>query len=79
MERRGEAKIAVPPALWHGLAYHCYFFIFIFGSAIVIRCGFPGYCFLYPGQYTWLIGALPSLLLVCSYLAALVFGYLSQI
>ena len=42
----------------------------------VIRCGYPGYCFLYPGQYTWLIGALPSLFFVCSYLAALVFGYL---
>ena len=50
-----------------------YFFLRLF---LVIRCGFPGYCFLYPGQYTWLIGALPSLFFVCSYLAALVFGYL---
>ena len=45
-------------------------------NRIVIRCGYPGYCFLYPGQYTWLIGALPSLFFVCSYLAVLVFGYL---
>ena len=32
MERRGEAKIAVPPPLWHGSAYNRYFLFLHFGQ-----------------------------------------------
>ena len=30
VERRGEAKTVISAPLWHGSAYHCYFFVFVF-------------------------------------------------
>ena len=39
VERRGEAKTAIPAPLWHGLAYRCcYFFVFVFFVGYTLPC-----------------------------------------